>query len=109
MSRIGFWPEDELILRSEAKREEKRKLAEGTFLGKLGKELKRPGIPKKSDGKVVKEKKLAKVKEEGIPCTKCKIAGKPCPPEGITGKLMFIGIAPGEEEDKKGRVFYPHI
>jgi len=56
-----------------------------------------------------KEKLLLKIYEEVKNCTKCdlhKTRTQPVFGEGnINTKLMFIGEAPGEEEDKTGRPF----
>jgi len=92
-----FWPEDEKVFRSE---ERKLKRAEGksTTLSRVSNKL-------ESGSKWRKTSKVVEKTIESIPCTSCPTTNNPCPPEGVVGKLMFIGINPGKEEGEQGRVF----
>jgi DNA polymerase len=63
----------------------------------------------KSNNQIDKIEELNKIYEEIKACTKCdlhKNRTNPVLGEGnINAKIMFIGEAPGEEEDKQGRPF----
>ncbi len=65
--------------------------------------LKEPKKPKKPR----EPKKPKEPKQESDPCERCKFRCEHQPVHGIgvTGKLMFVGICPGEEEVKKGKPF----
>jgi len=58
---------------------------------------------------VQKEKEMEKIKQEILQCKKCslyKTRHKPVIGEGnLDAKIMFVGEAPGFNEDKKGRPF----
>lgn len=80
------------------------------------KDQKIPKEPKVKETKV-KEPKEPKVKKESKkkdpfetnlsfePCSVCDKKSLPVAPNGVPGKLMFVGIQPGFEEEKKGLFF----
>jgi len=71
--------------------------------------LDKPILNQKSSNQIDKIEELNKIYEEIKVCTKCdlhKSRTNPVLGEGnINAKIMFIGEAPGEEEDKQGRPF----
>jgi len=83
-----FFPDRERVFRSEIRREKQR-----TALNKPKRVLRSTGQKSLDSGVFV------------FPCGSCSIKGLPVPPEGYPGGVMFIGMYPGPQEERKGRPF----